>query len=280
MITLYHSPFSVASQKVRMALAEKNLDWDDRIIDLLAGEHLDGAFRRLNPRAEVPVLEHEGHLLVESASINEYLEDRFPEIPLLPRNPLDRYRARHWDNWIARCLHAASGVITYAVLARPLILQQPTETIEHLLRSLPEPSTRVWRRNVLDLGLKAPEVKEAIVRYREFFNLLESDLAGPHSWLCGGAFSLADIAVLPYVMRAEHVGLGDLMTFEEYPNTRSWYLRMLTRPSMQSAFVRYFDGDTQELVMDLVVAAQPKIYELIQQTTLMTENHYGQLQSV
>jgi glutathione S-transferase len=138
----------------------------------------------------------------------------------------------------------------------------------------------VWRRNVLDLGLKAPEVKEAIVRYREFFNLLESDLAGPHSWLCGGAFSLADIAVLPYVMRAEHVGLGDLMTFEEYPNTRSWYLRMLTRPSMQSAFVRYFDGDTQELVMDLVVAAQPKIYELIQQTTLMTENHYGQLQSV
>jgi glutathione S-transferase len=81
-------------------------------------------------------------------------------------------------------------------------------------------------------------------------------------------------------MRAEHVGLGDLMTFEEYPNTRSWYLRMLTRPSMQSAFVRYFDGDTQELVMDLVVAAQPKIYELIQQTTLMTENHYGQLQSV
>ena len=33
---------------------------------------------------------------------------------------------------------------------------------------------------------------------------------------------------------------------------------------MQSAFVRYFDGDTQELVMDLVVAAQPDIYELMQ----------------
>lgn len=264
MITLYHSPFSVASQKVRMALAEKNLDWNDRIIDLLAGEHLDEAFRRINPRAEVPVLEHEGHLLVESATINEYLEERFPDIPLLPRNPIERYRARHWNDWIDRYLHAASGVITYAVLVRPLILQQPAETIERLLRSLPEPSTRAWRRSVLNLGLKAPEVKEAIARYREFFNRLEFNLTRPHSWLCGGAFSLADIAVLPYVLRAEHVGLGDLMTFEEYPNTRYWYLRMLTRPSMQSAFVRYFDGDTQELVMDLVVAAQPDIYELMQ----------------
>lgn len=249
-----------------MALAEKKLPWNDQIIDLLAGEHLDVKFKQLNPRAEVPVLEDDGNILVESALINEYLEERFPEVPLLPQSPIERYQARHWNTWIDRSLHAASGVITYAVLAQPLILQQPAETIERLLQSLPNPATRSWRRSVLDQGLKAPEVKDAIAQYRDFFNRLESCLTGAHSWLAGGAFSLADIAALPYVMRAEHLGLGDLMTFEEAPNTRSWYMRMLTRPSMQPAFVKYVDGDTQELLMKLVVAAQPEVTELILQT--------------
>lgn len=259
-----------------MALAEKNLDWNDQIIDLLAGEHLDEKFRQLNPTAEVPVLEDEGNILVESALINEYLEERFPEVPLLPQSPIARYQVRHWSNWIDRSLHAASGVITYAILARPLILQQPAETIERLLQSLPEPATRLWRRSVLDHGLKALEVKEAIARYRDFFNRLESYLTGAHTWLSGGVFSLADITALPYVMRAEYVGLGDLMSFEEYPNTRSWYMRMLTRPSMQPAFVRYFDGDTQELLMKLVVAAQPEVNELMLQNMHMTEGSNGQ----
>ncbi len=276
MITLYHSPFSVSSQKVRMALAEKNLTWNDQIIDLLAGEHLDEKFRQLNPRAEVPVLEDEGNILVESALINEYLEERFPEVPLLPKSPLARYQARHWNTWIERSLHTASGIITYAILARPLLLQQPAETREFLLQNLPEPATRSWRRSVLDQGLKAPEVKEAIARYYEFFNRLESCLTGAHAWLAGEAFSLADIAVLPYVMRADHLGLSDLMSFEDYPNTRSWYMRLQARPSMQPAFVRYFDGDTQELLMKLVVTAQPEVNELMQQHRFMTGGNHGQ----
>lgn len=264
MITLYHAPFSVSSQKVRLVLAEKQLAWDERIVDLLAGEHLEKEFKQLNPKAEVPVLIDKMHTLVDSSLINEYLDERFPEVALLPQDPLERYQVRHWSKLIETGLHTSAGIITYAVLARPLILQKPPEIIESLLQSLPDPATRLWRRCVLDNGLDSPKVQEAINRYRKFFQLLESHLTNAHAWLTGDQFSLADIEVLPYVMRAEHVGLGDLMSFEECPNTRSWYLRMMARPSMQPAFVKYVDADTQNLLMQLVVAAQPKISELIQ----------------
>lgn len=269
MITLYHSPFSVSSQKVRMVLAEKNLSWEDKIIDLLSGTHLGEPFRQLNYRAEVPVIEHEGSRFVDSTLINEYLEERFPEVSLLPPNPIDRYQVRLWSNWIDRSLHTAAGIITYAILARPLILKQPHEQIERLLQKLPDPSIRLWRQSVLEHGLNAPVVGGAITQYGDFFNRLESCLPNAYSWLAGDIFSLADITVLPYVMRADHLGLSNFMSFETYPNTRSWYMRMQSRPSMQPAFVKYVDGDTQELLMQLVLAAQPEIQKMMQQTTVI-----------
>ena len=265
MFTLHHSPFSVASQKVRLALAEKQLEWSDRIVDLLAGEHCSEAFRRLNGRAEVPVLEHNGLVLTESWFICEYLDEAFPQYPLMPVAPAHRYAARQWNHWIDRELHHASGIVTWAVLARPLLLQQQPEAVNALLRAIPDESVRAWRRSVLEHGLDAPELKSCIDRHRAFFMRMEAQLADAHAWLAGPACSLADLAALPYVMRAEHVGLGGLMTFEAHPNLRSWYMRMLTRPSMQPSFVRYLDPELQELMTKLVVAAHPKLEQLMRQ---------------
>ena len=263
MNTLYHSPFSVSSQKVRMAMAEKNLVWEDKIIDLLAGEHLHTEFKTLNPRSEVPILVVDGTTHLDSSLILEFLEDSYPDAPLFPDSIEGRYHARFWSNWVDRSLHAASGIITYAILARPLILQKPPEVVDALLQSLPDTAVRTWRSNVLEYGLEASEVKDSIIQHILFFDKLESCLTGAYSWLVGDCFSIADITVFPYVMRAEHVGLGDLMTFESYPNTRSWYLRMMSRPSMQPAFLKYFDNDVQELLMNLVGAAQPQMVDLL-----------------
>lgn len=266
MLTLHHSPFSVTSQKVRMALAEKHLTWDNRIVDLLTGEHLKPEFRSLNPRAEVPVLEHDGLVLTESSLINEYLEETFPEVALVPRSPAHRHAMRHWIGWIERHVHVPAGVLTYAVMARPLLSQLPPERVEDLLNQLPDLATRAWRRSVLTLGLDAPEVRDAIAQHHAFFARMESHLTTPNSWLACPTFSLADIAAIPYVMRAEHIGLGDMFPVYEHPNLRSWYMRMLTRPSMQASFVDYFDAGAQALLMKLVVDAQPKLAPLLQKT--------------
>jgi glutathione S-transferase len=264
MLKLHHSPFSVSSQKVRLVLAEKGLDWTDRVVDLLAGEHLGEDFRRLNIRAEVPVLEHDGHVLSESWLICEYLDEVFPHVVLMPDQATDRHAARLWNHWIDREIHAASGVLTYAILARPLLAQQSPETLDALLQQLPDPSVRAWRTSVLAHGLQAPEVKASIAAHRAFFRRMEATLSDAHAWLAGASFSMADIAALPYVMRADHLGLGTLMSFDDVPNLRSWYFRMQARPSMQASFVRYLDGETQTLLTQLVIAAQPDLNSLTQ----------------
>lgn len=266
MFTLYHSPVSVSSQKVRMALAEKGLEWTDCIVDLLAGQHCAPEHRQLNEWAEVPVLKHGDATLVDSWLICEYLDDFAPQTALLPVAPLERYTARYWNLWIEREVHEAAGMLTYAVLARPLLAQQDGQRLAALFAAIPDPRVRARRAEVLEKGLDAPVVADAIGRYRRFLQRMESTLAGPRGWLAGEAFSLADIAALPYVMRAEHLGLGALMTFESHPLVRSWYLRMQSRPSMQPSFVRYFDAEMQTLMMRLVVDAQPNLDALVNAT--------------
>jgi glutathione S-transferase len=66
MLELYHDPVSASSQKVRLVLAELDLDWADHRISLLAGEQHAPQYRAINPRGEVPALVHDGWILAES----------------------------------------------------------------------------------------------------------------------------------------------------------------------------------------------------------------------
>ena len=71
---LYHNPVSSCSQKVRMVLSEKGLEFDSTIIDLQKGEQFDPDYMKLNPNAVVPTLDDGGNILIESTLINEYLD--------------------------------------------------------------------------------------------------------------------------------------------------------------------------------------------------------------
>ena len=71
-----------------MCLAEKGLDWESRHVDIFAFENYEPAYTRLNPKAVVPTLDHDGNVLIESNIILEYLEDVFPkQVPLRPEDP-------------------------------------------------------------------------------------------------------------------------------------------------------------------------------------------------
>ena len=86
MLELYHNALSSCSQKVRIVLGEKGLDWKSHDIDLQGGQH-DPEYVTLNPNHVVPTLVHDGRVLIESTLINEYLDDAFPETPLRPADP-------------------------------------------------------------------------------------------------------------------------------------------------------------------------------------------------
>ncbi len=87
MLELYHHGSSVCAAKVRLALAEKGLEWKGRYIDILKGEQFEPDFLAVNPRAVVPALVDGGRVIVESSVICEYLEEKFPDPRLMPDDP-------------------------------------------------------------------------------------------------------------------------------------------------------------------------------------------------
>ncbi len=96
MLTLYHGANSVCSVKVRIVLAEKGLAWEGRHIDLPKGEHLQADYLKINPRAVVPVLDHDGVLIRESTVICEYLDGLDDTTRLVPPGSLAQARMRIW----------------------------------------------------------------------------------------------------------------------------------------------------------------------------------------
>ena len=75
MLELYTHPMSPCAQKVRLVLAEKNLDWVKHHVSLPDKENLRPEYLKLNPLGVVPTLVHDGRTVIESSIICEYLED-------------------------------------------------------------------------------------------------------------------------------------------------------------------------------------------------------------
>ena len=94
MLELYHNDMSVCAQKVRMVLAHKGLEWKSIHYNLRAGEQFNPGFLKISPKALVPVLVHDGDAINESNVIDEYLEEVFPQHPLMPGDPVERARIR------------------------------------------------------------------------------------------------------------------------------------------------------------------------------------------
>lgn len=96
MLTLYHYGPSVSSAKVRVILAEKQMRWESKTVDLAKGEQFSPFYLALNPAGVVPTLLHDGRTVRESLVICEYLEEAFPRLALAPVNPVIRARMRVW----------------------------------------------------------------------------------------------------------------------------------------------------------------------------------------
>ncbi len=91
MLTLYDAPRCPYCARVRIVLAEKGVPYETVVIDL---ESRPAWLYEKNPVGKVPVLEEGGWCLSESAVIDEYLEERYPEPSLLPADPAARAAAR------------------------------------------------------------------------------------------------------------------------------------------------------------------------------------------
>ena len=230
MIELYHFGFSTCSQKVRLVLAEKGVEFASHEVNLMAGEQHDPEYVKLNPKHVVPTLVHDGRVFVESSLIVKYLDDAFPEPPMRPGDAAGRYRVDAWLMHLDQALHPAAPIVTFALGPRKALLQQRTEVREANLAAIPDPAQRATRRSVIEHGVQAPEFAGALRVFLDTLDRMESELAeGP--WLSGEMFGLADASLLPYVLRLEHLGLDPVLAPSARPRVADWLARVKVLPS-------------------------------------------------
>ena len=122
---------SSCSQKVRLALAEKKLEWESRHLNLRAGEAQTPEYLKLNPKGLVPTIDHDGIIIPESNVILEYLEDAFPLPSLRPENSFDLAQARLWTKRLDEGHHdIATAVLSTGIAFRHQFLAKGRKKFE------------------------------------------------------------------------------------------------------------------------------------------------------
>lgn len=231
MIALYHNDMSVCAQKVRLALAEKNLSWTGHHLNLRAGDQHKPDYLKLNPNGVVPTLVDDGRVMIESTMICEYLDDAYPDPPLRPADAYARGRMRLWTKKLDDFVHADTGTVSSCIAFRYQYLAQldTPEKLEAHLANMPSADKRARQRANITLGLESPHFADALKRFANLFRQIEDALAnGP--WLTGSTYSLADIGYTPYFLRMEQLGLSQAIYG---PRVRAWGERLMVRPSFE-----------------------------------------------
>ena len=206
---LYEHPLSSYAQKVKIALREKGLDFKVETPAALGSGKAEGAFAAASPRNEVPALIDGDVRIFDSTIILEYLEDKFPSPPLLPREPAARANAR--------------------------MIEELCDTLYEAINwGLGEIG---WFKRAE--GRLADDMKaKAASQTRQLLDWLEGKLAAK-TWF-GGDFGWADLSVAPYLNRSVHYGIGPA----EGSPLKAWHSRLCERPSVAATF-KEFDAARQ-----------------------------------
>ena len=115
---------SSAAYRVRIALNLKGVDYESRQVNLLDGDQKSDAYRAVNPQGLVPALEIDGHLLTQSLAIMDYLDARFPEPRLVPKDPAERAHVLAMALAIACDIHPLNNLRVLKYLSGPFGVEQ------------------------------------------------------------------------------------------------------------------------------------------------------------
>jgi maleylpyruvate isomerase len=180
---------SSASFRVRIALNLKGIGYEQASIHLRrgGGEQLQPAYKTLNPQALVPALEDNGQILTQSVAVIEYLEEKYPSPPLLPKDPAGRALVRSMALVIACEVHPIQNlrVLNY-------VKNRYNQTDDQVNQ---------WSRHWIDLGLTALEQMIAAQPNRGKFCF-------------GNTPTLADICLIPQLGNARRYGCD----LSQYPS--------------------------------------------------------------
>src|SRR5579863_9690806 len=232
-LTLYHNDMSVCAQKVRLCLAEKQLAYEDRHLNLRAGDQKRPEYLALNPNGYVPTLVHDDFVVGESTVICEYIDDAFTAQPLKPPDPKALARMRGFIKCIDAAIFPATATVSMSIAFHHQFTPDKYDMME---KARPG-----WLANFRQLqkSTENPAFPGAIQRLDKMIADMEkalTDHGGP--WLVGETYSLADVGYAPYVTRLDHLKFLDGMV-EKRPRVAAWYDRMRKRSSYQEALAKW-----------------------------------------
>jgi len=234
MLELYHAHISTCSQKARLCLAEKGLAWTSHPIEFATGDHLKPAYLALNPNGVVPTLVHDGRPVIDSSVICEYLEEIAPAevTALMPRDAYGRAKVRAWLRYIEEVPTAAIRVPSFNGLFLKGWRQMSDTQRARYIEATPLRKGH-YRRFGTD-GFSKDQVDESTERLRQTVERIDGAITKGTEWLAGNSISLADLCVLPTIVRMSDIGLEDV--WRDLPNMTDWYARIRARPSSEKAF--------------------------------------------
>lgn len=231
MLELYNAPESTCSQRVRMALAEKNLAWVDRKLSLQNQEHLSADYLALNPDGLVPTLVHDGRVIADSSVIMEYLEDIHPHPALRPDCAWARAQMRKWTHYIDEVPTPATRIPSFHHVFGRALRALPPAALGAVAAARPLRKHMYLR--IGPNGFPDQDLSQAMEQIGQAYDRVELALAqGP--WINGALLSLADISLLPIVVRMQDLGMTGLLA--GHPRVNDWYERLQRRASFAAAY--------------------------------------------
>lgn len=245
-VTLYHWWGSTCSRKARTTLAEKGVAWTSVHIDLHNFENWAPWYVNIHPNGVVPALEHDGRIVIESNAILEYIDETFEGPSLRPEDTWQRANMRVWMDKSEHVLHKNMHLISHnnhhAHRWDEYAAKHGREALMAKVRSQPDLQRRADEIRNAD-GIAADVVDFAVERVIDQLSLIESDLTN-NKWLCSEQFSLADIAVLPFVERFQANGYDAETSAAKRPHLADWFERCMQRPGVKEAY-SFTDPDAE-----------------------------------
>jgi glutathione S-transferase len=191
MIRIYYAPPSIYGRKVLAVLEEKGLDYTIERMSFSTQDHLKPEYLKINPNGEIPALADEDFVVYESTAIVEYLNDEYPEPPLLPEDSAGRAQVRMIEDFCDLHLYPS--------------------LVKCLFRKFKKEDVTDAEKTAVNQNFKRMELA-----------------LGNQQWIAG-KFSYADCAVMSAVATADALGVSSLMpqgkAFQDYVQ------RLKKRPS-------------------------------------------------
>jgi glutathione S-transferase len=235
MLTLYVFSPMANSMKPLLTLYEKGVAFEARRLEPSKFEHHEDWFKAINPRGQVPALDHDGKIITESTVICEYIEDVFADngTRLRPDDPYERAEMRIWTKWVDEYFCWCVSTIGWQRMVGHMARQLTDAQFEAQVLKIPVPEQRTKWRNARD-GFPQAVLDEEMRKIGVSVKKLEARLRD-HEWLIDWGYSLADICNFAIANGMQN-GFPELVNETDTPGLVAWIKRINQRPAAKAMF--------------------------------------------